>query len=382
MSIDTEYHDIRPYRDHEFRQVIDNLLSSSLSDLLISTVFPDYPIESVRGQLKSMNTIKDFQEKVIYKAMQLILASTSTGLTKSGIENLKPGNNYLFVSNHRDIILDPSLINTMIVEQGFETAEVAIGDNLLEKPWVKELARLNKSFIVKRNLSVRELIHASKRLSCYIKATLLDQGSSVWIAQREGRAKDGNDRTQAGVLNMLGLCAEGSLKQHFIDLNIIPVSLSYELDPCDQDKVRSLYAKKMFGGYTKEPNEDNLAMRKGIMGNKGNIHIHFGLPIKDQIAALPDDLHKNDLIQQVGIMIDRQIIGNYKLQKSNQIAFDLLNNSSRGLGDEYTEDDKKRFLSELELKISKMAGDPLELRSIFLEIYARPFKNKLSIDQI
>jgi len=381
MNLDTEFQDIRPYRDHEFRMVMDNLLNSSLADLLISTVFPGRPVEQIKNLLKSINTIKDFQEQVIYKAMKLVMKSTSTGVTTSGIENLQTGENYLFISNHRDIILDPSLINTFIFEQGFEIAEVAIGDNLLEKPWVKDLARLNRSFIVKRNLSVRELINASQRLSAYIHATLLERKQSVWIAQREGRAKDGNDITQPGVLNMLGLSARGSLRDHFTSLNILPVSISYELDPCDVDKVRSLYALKFFGGYIKEKNEDNLAMRKGIMGNKGRIHVHFGKPIRDQIADLPDDLHKNDMIQQIGDMIDAQVIGNYKLHRSNRIAYDVMNGTESGLDNYYTKEDKAHFIQDIEKKISTMAGDEAELRSIFYEMYARPFINKMELEK-
>lgn len=381
MNIDSKYYDIRPYRDHEFRAVMDQLLDSSLADLLISTVFPGFPVEQVKEQLRAVNTIKDFQEKIIYQVMQMIIKNTSSGLTRSGLENLEKGRNYLFISNHRDIILDPSLINTVIVEQGFETAEVAIGDNLLEKPWVKELARLNKSFIVKRNLSVRELIIASKRLSEYIQENVLNLRKSVWIAQREGRAKDGNDRTQAGVLNMIGLSATGSLKQYFMDLNIVPVSLSYEKDPCDTDKARSIYAQKYFGGYTKEENEDNLAMRKGIMGDKGNIHIHFGVPLTEQISKLPDDLHKNDLIQQLGWMIDRQVIGNYKLHKSNFIAYDIMRNTTCGLNKAYSEDEKAQFVAELESKIASMDGDANELQAIFIQMYARPHLNKLALEK-
>jgi len=379
MNIDLEFQDIRPYRDHEFRSVMDQLLASELSDLLISTVFPKVPIEVVKAQLQQINTIKDFQEKVIYKAVNGILANSCSGLSKSGLENLEKGQNYLFMSNHRDIILDPSLINAAIFEQGFETAEVAIGDNLLEKPWVKDLARLNKSFIVKRNLSVRELMLASKRLSEYISKMLFDRKSSVWIAQREGRAKDGNDKTQAGVLNMLGLSCDGSLQAHFANMNICPVSISYELDPCDVDKVRSLYALKFFGGYTKEKNEDNLAMRKGILGEKGKIHLHFGKPLRDQIAQLPADLHKNELIQKIGGILDEQIIGNYKVHKSNQIAYEELLDINQGQGVDYSMHDKEEFINDIETKIAGMAGDPLELRQIFLSMYAQPYINKLQM---
>ena len=259
-----------------------------------------------------------------------------------------------------------------------ETAEVAIGDNLLETPWVKDLARLNKSFIVKRNLSVRELMLASKNLSNYISDTLRQRKQSVWIAQREGRAKDGNDRTQPGLLTMLGMSSKGPLKEHFKNLNIIPVSISYELDPCDVDKARSLYAMKLFGGYTKEKNEDNLAMRKGILGKKGKIHIHFGKPVVDDIAQLPDDLHKNELIQQLGMLLDKQIIGNYKIHKSNQIAHDLLyGNDTSEIP--YSDQDRETFEADIDHKIAGMAGEPGEMKSIFLNMYAQPYKSKLEL---
>lgn len=213
MTDDTIYKEIRPYRDHEFRQVIDEMLNSPTADLLISTVFPDVPLDSVKNILREIKTINEFQEKIIYKALLGILSTTSAGLTHSGTENMDKGSAYLFISNHRDIILDPSLINMIIVENGFETAEVAIGDNLLETPWVKNLARLNKSFIVKRNLSVRELVISSKLLSNYISDTITKKNHSVWIAQREGRAKDGDDRTQPGLLSMIGMSAPDALKE-------------------------------------------------------------------------------------------------------------------------------------------------------------------------
>lgn len=378
MIDDTIYKEIRPYRDHEFRPVIDEMLNSPTADLLISTVFPDVPLEGVKKILREINTINDFQEKIIYRAILGVLSKTSSGLTHSGTENLNKKSAYLFMSNHRDIILDPSLLNTVIFEKGFETFEIAIGDNLLETPWVKDLARLNKSFIVKRNLSVRELVVASKLLSNYIFDTIIQKNHSVWIAQREGRAKDGDDRTQPGLLSMIGMSAPEALKEHFIKMNIIPVSISYEHDPCDVDKVRSLYAQKFFGGYTKEKNEDNLAMRKGIMGNKGKIHIHFGKPIKDEIATLADDLHKNELIQEISKLIDRQIIGNYHVHKSNRIAYDILHDQ-RNENANYSQEDKDNFVRDMNEKTATMAGDQEELKSIFLGIYSKPYENQLEL---
>lgn len=378
MTDETIYKEIRPYRDQEFRQVMDGMLNSPTSDLLIGTVFPDVPLNRVKKILRGINTINEFQEKIIYKALLGIVSTTSSGLTHSGSENLDNRKAYLFISNHRDIILDPSLINTIIFEKGFAPAEVAIGDNLLETPWVKNLARLNKSFIVKRNLSVRELVISSKLLSNYISDTIIQKNHCVWIAQREGRAKDGNDRTQPGLLSMIGMSCPEALKEHFMNVNIIPVSISYEHDPCDIDKVRSLYAQKFFGGYTKERNEDNLAMRKGILGFKGKIHIHFGKLIKNEIAALSSDLHKNELIHEVSKLIDRQIIGNYKVHKSNRIAYDILHDQIEG-NVNYSEQDKTKFIQEMNQKVEPMAGDQEELKSIFLRMYANPYQNQLEV---
>ncbi len=378
MSNLSIFDDIRPYRDHELRDVMERLLRSPLSDLLISSVFPGLDANKIKDQLRSVKTINEFQGKIIYNAIGSILKNSSSGLTHSGLENLTPGEAYLFISNHRDILLDPALFNYVIYKRGLETAEVAIGDNLMQTMWVRNLARLNKSFVVKRNLSIRELIRASRHLSAYIYDRLIENHHSIWIAQREGRAKDGNDRTQPGVLNMIGLSNKGDLKEHFIRMNVLPVSISYEYDPCDTDKVRSLYAQKFFGGYTKEKNEDNLAMKKGIQGFKGKIHIHFGKLLNEKIAALPDGLHKNELINHISKIIDAEIIGNYQLHKTNRIAFDILQKSEENARF-YTRQDKEDFMRDIKEKVKVMDGDAEELQTIFLEMYARPCLNKKEI---
>ena len=377
MTSDSAYSEIRPYRDYEFSQVIHKMLDSPMMDFLISTVFPDEKVNDVKKLLSEIDTIIEFQGKIIYEAIMGLLAKTSAGFTYSGIENINIKDAYLFVSNHRDIVLDPCLLNTAMYENGFDTAEVAIGDNLLVTPWVKDLARLNKSFIVKRNLSVRELVMSSKLLSNYISESISVNNNSIWIAQREGRAKDGNDRTQPGLLNMIGMSSQGSLRDHFYNLNIVPISISYEHDPCDVDKVRSLYAEKFFGGYTKENDEDNQAMKKGLLGNKGKIHMHFGKPLQPEIAKLSNDLHKNELINQLSKIIDHKIIGNYKTQKSNLIAHDILANIHEA--NNYSEQDKANFIDEMEEKVDLLAGDKEELKSIFLGMYAKPYQNKLEM---
>ena len=376
----TMYEDIRPYRDYEFRSVMTKLLDSPLADILLASVFPGMPLDALKNELRSIKTINEFQGKIIYKVIKNILDRTSDGFDAKGLDNVSAGNYYLFISNHRDILLDPSLLNYTIYAHGLETAEIAIGDNLMQTHWVKDLARLNKSFIVKRNLPVRELVVASRHLSCYIHDTLFKNKHSVWIAQREGRAKDGNDRTQHGVLNMIGLAADRPLKDYFASMNIVPVSVSYEYDPCDVDKARSLYAIKFFGGYTKEKNEDNLAMKKGIQGYKGKIHLHLGSVLNEKIAALPDNLHKNELIGRIAGMVDKEIIGNYKLHKTNRIAWDILHGSEGNKG-YYSPDEKAGFLAQINAKIEAMAGEKDELRAIFLDMYARPVQNKLDLLQ-
>ncbi len=375
---ETMYEDIRPYRDHEFKAVMGKLLDSPLADVLLSAVFPGIPLEMVKNELRTIETINEFQGKIIYRVIRHIIDKTSAGFTTSGLENLDKSGNYLFISNHRDILLDPSLLNFAIYANGMETAEIAIGDNLMQTLWVKDLSRLNKSFVVKRNLPVRELVVASRHLSCYIHDTIFKNHHSVWIAQREGRAKDGNDRTQPGVLNMIGLASDGDLKAYFTKLNIIPLSVSYEYDPCDIDKARSIYAIKFFGGYTKEKNEDNLAMKKGIQGYKGRIHLHFGNLLNERISEIPDGLHKNELISRISGMIDKEIIGNYELHKTNRIAWDILNHSDDNAG-YYTDDEKTAFIQEIEKKVSTMAGETDELKTIFLEMYARPYQNKIEL---
>lgn len=381
MTDNTIYSDIRPYRDHEVEQVVNEIVNSELADKIISAIFPEELVEQLKKALDGIDNIKDFQEKFIVKIIDKILLDTSSGLSKSGLENINNTNPKLFISNHRDIVLDAVLLNRVFVAEGHETVEVAIGDNLLNKPWIKHLVRLNKCFIVQRNLSARELMKFSQLMSKYIYETVAIKKHSLWIAQRQGRAKDGNDRTQPGLLNMLGMSSSGSLREYFSGLNIIPVSISYEYDPCDVEKVKYLYAMKFSGGYTKEKNEDIESMKKGIFGYKGNIHYHFGNPIKDEINALPDDLRKNEFMKRLGSIIDKYVIGNYKMQKNNFIAYDILFGGRDGKL-EYSQNEREKFVLDMENKFAEISGNKDELKSIFLQMYARPLQNKIELPPV
>jgi len=372
---DDFFEDIRPYRDHEIRDVMMRLVDNPAIVRLIRNFFPGHSLEVFKDKLISFDSIFDFQLEILQSIIIQILKNTTDGFSYSGVENIDPKKNYLFISNHRDITLDPSLITKALVDYGFMTPEVAIGDNLIQEPWIRDLLRLTKSFIVKRNLPVKELMIASKKLSQYIHYTLTHSNQSVWIAQREGRAKDGNDVTQPGLFSMLGLSAKDSLIDHFIKLNITPVSISYEYDPCDTEKAHSLYANRFLGGYKKRHREDEESMKNGIMGYKGRININFGIPINGEIQNFPADEHKNETITRVRHLIDDQIIDGYKLWPTNYIAYDLyMENSPRY--DNYTKKEWEFFIDNIEEKLNDMGEDREEMRKIFYEMYARPVINK------
>jgi hypothetical protein len=374
MNDETRFDGIRPYRDPEVNAVLKGLINEPIIDELLKTVYPELSLADVKGHIMSVKSIREFQTKIIYPASRNLLDKSSTSFTSDGLERLNKDESYLYISNHIDITLDPSLVNFALHENGFETVEIAIGDNLVGKKWVRDLVRLNKSFIVRRNLSHRELVAASRLLSDYILYTLTTRHQSVWIAQREGRAKDGNHRTQQGLLHMLAMAGKEGLEHHFRALNIVPVSVSYELDPCGPDKVRSLYAERYMGGYRKSEGEDQLAMKKGILGSKGKVHVSFGKPLNILMSGRSLAENKQDFTQQICQLIDHEIIANYRLSKSNYISFDLYHGVDR-YSKHYTQSEKDAFSGEIEKRLAGLEGDQAILRKIFYEKYARPVIN-------
>ncbi len=375
---DEFFKDIRPYRDHEIQEVFERLLKHPAVERLVSKFFPTIPLNAFAEKLRKIDTVYDFQENILHQIVNHVLDSTSSGFTYSGVENVDRYKNHLFISNHRDITLDPTLITTALVNNGFNTPEVAIGNNLIQEPWISDVLRLTKSFIVKRNLPAKELILFSKKLSQYIYYVLTETNQSVWIAQREGRAKDGNDITQPGLFSMLGMSSKNGLIQHFQVLNIIPVSISYEFDPCDMEKVRSLYAQRFLGGYKKRPKEDEDSMKHGIVGFKGHINIHFGHCLNEYLMEFPTDEHKNETITRIRHLIDDQIIMGYKLWPTNYIAHDLYMHNTPQF-ECYDKEQREYFIDNIEEKLTHLEGDMDELRRIFYEMYARPVINKHKI---
>lgn len=376
----SKFDEIRYFYDHEVNEKLGSVARDPMMKALMNFTFPDTDEQIWLEQFKNINSISDFQHQVIAHTVRQILAKSSDGLTTSGFEKLDKNTPYLFISNHRDIVLDTSLLNLVLLEKGLIMTASAIGDNLVRKSFLNVLAKLNRNFLVQRGLSIREQLTSSQTMSEYIEQQLYHEKSSVWIAQREGRAKDGNDSTQQGVLKMLAMVAgDQSVTDYFKTLRIVPVSISYEYDPTDSLKMPQLLAQHREEQYVKGKNEDFTTMLSGILGQKKRIHLHAGDVLDtelDEIAATIDN--KNKQLQAIAQVIDRSIIENYKLWPTKYIAYDLLHNTGT-YASEYTEQEKQLFIRRLEMRIDP--SDPVS-KEFFLTMYANPLINKIKAQNI
>jgi 1-acyl-sn-glycerol-3-phosphate acyltransferase len=366
---------IRPFYETEVNEALQSVISHPMMKALMNFTFPEMEDEVWKAQLKKTHSIRDFQCNFIYHTVQRILENSSDGLTTSGFEHLEKNNSYLFISNHRDILLDTTLLNAALFQNGHLMTASAIGDNLVQKSFIKTLARLNRNFLVLRGLSPREMLQSSKLLSEYMGQLLLHENRSVWIAQREGRTKDGNDETNPGVLKMIGMASdEADVMQYFKKLKIVPVSISYEYDPTDVLKMPQLLAEANNEVYIKSKNEDLNTILSGVMGQKKRIHLHIGKVLDteiDQIVAENDSSNKQ--IQALAQKIDDAVLSNYKLWTTNFIAYDIVHKSST-YSHLYTESEKSLFERRLEMRIG--LDNPIALEG-FLAMYANPVVNKL-----
>ena len=366
---------IRPFYETEVNEALQSVIPHPMMKALMNFTFPEMDDEVWKAQLKKTHSIRDFQCNFIYHTVQRILENSSDGLTTSGFEHLEKNNSYLFISNHRDILLDTTLLNAALFQNGHLMTASAIGDNLVQKSFIKTLARLNRNFLVLRGLSPREMLQSSKLLSEYMGQLLLHENRSVWIAQREGRTKDGNDETNPGVLKMIGMASdEADVMQYFKKLKIVPVSISYEYDPTDVLKMPQLLAEANNEVYIKSKNEDLNTILSGVMGQKKRIHLHIGKVLDteiDQIVAENDSSNKQ--IQVLAQKIDDAVLSNYKLWPTNFIAYDIVHKSST-YSHLYTESEKSLFERRLEMRIG--LDNPIALEG-FLAMYANPVVNKL-----
>ena len=375
----SDFESIRPYEDHEIQSVVNHLKSEESFLMLLKFLYPESSPDIILNNVSKMSTIRQFQKEVISAYVRGVIEKTSQGVTVEGLNNLLPDKPYLFISNHRDIILDPAILNVLFVENGFNTTEIAIGDNLLIFPWITDLVRLNRTFIVKRNLPVKQMLESTSLLSKYIRYTLTEKGNSIWIAQREGRSKDGNDRTQVSLLKMLNMSGTGNMFLNFKELNIIPVSISYEYDPCDYLKSEEFLKKKKNIEYQKTKDDDLKHMGTGLRGRKGRIYFSFGSPINNELNTIEHLTVKNDQFTALAELIDKHVHLNYHLWPGNYIAWDILHNSSEHKNF-YTPEQKEYFLSyinEHECRCNLTDNEDKEfIWGCMLEMYANPVENK------
>lgn len=375
MSEQYNFDDIRPCRDNEVDKIIADLCQVPYFLGLLGKLFPDLPRQDVLNRLANVHTVKEFQSQFIIPFLNNLVETTSDGLSASGLEALDPSKAYLFISNHRDIILDSALMNVKLDEVGFDTTEIAIGSNLLIYDWIVDLVKLNKSFVVKRGLPVRQMMDASATLSAYIRQSITTRHQNIWLAQREGRSKDGNDRTQSSVLKMLNLSGGADAVESFRQLNIVPVAITYECDPCDYLKAHQAQLRRDFPDYQKSKSEDLTHMSTGLLGRKGRIHFAFGKPINDELGQFTV-LNRNAQITLIAEVIDRQIHRNYHLWPSNYIALDVLENSSRHAS-EYTDTQKVDFFEYINEHIHRLDDcDEDFIREQILRSYANPLINQ------
>ncbi len=378
-----QFEDIRPYRDDEVPAILDRLITDpELTNTLLTINSPRLghwfawilrPLvqHQLRKKLSGIHDVKGLQD-LIGVHLRRLLTRVSSGFTVSGVEGLDGNQSYLFLCNHRDIAMDPGMVNLALHERGMETARIAIGDNLLTKSFTSDLMRLNKSFIVKRSVTGRrEKLEALKNLSAYIRYSILNERSSVWLAQREGRAKNGIDRTETAMIKMLALSRgeDQSFADAIAALNVIPVAISYEFDPCDGDKARELYARETLGSYQKAEHEDIDSIFKGIMGTKGAIHVAFG----ESLGAGLEDA------QQVADAVDRQIIQNYRLHPTNFIAYTALGGDDPRVQEWRSAIPEEKLVDARAKFSARLTYLPAEHRKILLTMYANPVLRRLEL---
>ena len=368
-----KFDDIRPYYTSEIPEAMQRIADSEHFRMLSQYIFPEQDVDSVRYMVRNIRTTDEFQTKVMYYVNQQFIANSITNLSFDRIENLDPQKKYLFVSNHRDIMLDSSLLQYILHINGFRTTEITFGSNLMNPQLVVDIGKANKMFKVIRSSNIREFIKNSLHLSEYIRYTITEKGESIWIAQRNGRTKDGNDTTDQGIIKMFCMSETSNPIKSIDELNIVPIAISYQTEPCDILKTRELYMSKNCDKYIKQPGEDLNSILTGITQQKGNVNISFGEPItKEELEfnyKIPNEFYKN-----VASLIDKRIYKHYKLYNNNYIAHDIRSGETT-YSDQYTNEDKDAFIKRCDYMLSQIDGDKDTLMSIFLGIYANPIDN-------
>jgi len=371
--VSKDFDEIRPYDNEEVPGVMSRLLDDPVFTRVLRNLFADdSKIKEVREAIGQTHDIETFQLRFMVPFLENIIKSSTDGITIGGLEHLKKDQSYLFISNHRDIILDSALLNVQMYKFGYKPTEIAIGSNLLIYPWIEDVARVNRSFIVKRNIPSRQMLESSQLLSSYIRQSVINNGNSIWIAQREGRSKDGLDQTSPAVLKMLNMSNEGKFVHGFQELKIVPMSIAYEIEPCGNEKVAELLKRQADPGFHKSERDDLLSMVSGLKNQKGRVQIQFGAPIsRSELKKLSKEGNINDRLKRLAEYFDKQIYTNYKLFPNNYIAYDLYYNCNKYI-DQYTTEEQKLFIDLTHLRLKLVNEDREEAMELWLKMYSTP----------
>ncbi|MBK8366102.1 MAG: 1-acyl-sn-glycerol-3-phosphate acyltransferase [Bacteroidetes bacterium] len=368
---------LRPYYDNESDEVMKRIAQYDSYHKAMAYLWPEMSKEEVVEKALNTKSPYEFQTGYMSEAIWKIVNSTSAGLTWSGLEHLDSNKAYLYIANHRDILLDSAILQIILDKEEFETSEITFGSNLMDQGFITDFGRMNRMFTVKREGNVKELYDISRQLSAYIRHVILDKNTSVWIAQRNGRTKDGNDMTQTGLLKMLNLSGDADFKKSFSELNIVPLTISFEYEPCDHLKVQELYLSSLHTKYVKAPGEDLNSILTGIKQPKGKIYVAFGKPITaNDLVEIDKSINENEKIKLLASHIDKCIYQSYKLNPINYVAYDVLNKTNV-FESNYTSVEKQSFLNYIDTKIKDMTGEADVLKNLFLTLYANPVINKL-----
>ena len=387
IKVPEEFSDICPFSDKEFHSEMSQLVEEPGFKHAVTYVMPNIDYDKFCEQLLKIDNKRDFQVNIMHPFLEMLEHKTTAGVSCDGIERIDDNTPNVFITNHRDIVLDASFLNICLIRHNKPTTEVAIGNNLLIYDWISALVRLNKSFIVKRDMSKRQTFEAAQQLSGYIHFTLTQKKQSVWIAQREGRAKDSNDRTQESLVKMLALGGGRNMIESLKEINLMPVSISYEYDPNDYLKAKEFLLKSKNPNFKKSQRDDLFSMETGLLQHKGRVHFKFAGCSNDQLDAIPTDIDKNELVRTICHIIDRAIHLNYRIYPCNYISYDMVTGSN-GFSDKYTESQKAEFLDYVEKQIKKV-DIPVEdsdieyMRHMILTMYSNPLTNQLkAIEEI
>ena len=372
----TEFQSIRPYTDAEAAEALSKLADFPLLPKVSQQFFPSESPDFLKNTLKQIQTVEQFQVLVMQRFVRWVLENTARNFSYDGISNIDQSKKFLALSNHRDIILDPAITQLVLCNNGIPMTEIAVGDNLITNKTIEYLIRSNRMIKVVRGITARELYLSSQLLSRYIRLNITEQRSSIWLAQRQGRTKNGYDITEQGLLKMLDMSGGADFQKNFEELNIIPMSISYEYEPCDILKARELVISRK-SKYVKAEGEDLNSIMVGIMSQKGNIHLNIGCPLTSEEIAAAAKCDKNDRYQLIRHAVDLRVIEGYKLWKNNYVAYDILNHSFK-YSDMYNISDVESFVLYMEHQLDTVEKEinREDLRRIFLEIYANPVVTK------